>query len=886
MPAAVRQRLSAAWSRLLALFRRPQLERDLDDELGFHLAMREERYAEGGAAPREARLAAVRRLGNPLALKEEIREVWTFRQLETLAQDFRFALRVLRQNPGFTCVAVLSLALGIGANAAMFSFVSGVLLRPLPYPAPERLVRLTGSWPKGALVAAQELSRTLDLAGFSDGEEFNLTGQGEAVRLVGSTVSANFFAVLGARPELGRTFDTGDDRPGRDRIVVLSHALWQSRFGGERAMLGRTIVVEGVEREVVGVMPPGFRFPKAAAQLWIPLRLDPGKGDDYWGFGWMPVVARLRAGTTLAQVRQELRPMIGQIAALFPWPSPMWNADAEALPLQANLVRDVRRPLLVLQAAVGIVLLIACANVASLLLSRAASRRKEIALRAALGASRGRILRQLLTESVVLSLLGGLLGVGLAVLAVRGLKLVLPADASGFSQVAIDGGVLAFVTALSVLSGLWFGLAPAASASRVELAVAMKAGGRRSTTPSGARLRGSFIAAEVALAVVLAVGAGLLIRTLFRLSQVDPGFRTAQVLTVRVSPNPATCGERTACIALYDELLRRTRELSGIGDVAVANAVPLSGQEPLLPVEMEGHPIRETDPTPPLLWAGAVTPDYFRLMEIPLVRGRSLEAADAEKSEPVVLVSASTARRYWPDQDPIGKRIRVMWDMDWRRVVGVVGDVRQFELSGRSPDVISGALYMPYPQAVALDRQVPKVMTLFARASSDAPEVALRLRGLAASVNPDVPVGEVRPMQTVVRASVAEPRSMTWLFACFAACALLLAAIGTYGVISYATGERAYEIAVRMAIGATRREILGLVIQSSLRLVLVGLGLGIVAALVLGRTLSGFLYGVESTDPLTFAAVVGLLVLTALVAGYIPGRRAAGLNPVRSLRLD
>jgi putative ABC transport system permease protein len=320
--------------------------------------------------------------------------------------------------------------------------------------------------------------------------------------------------------------------------------------------------------------------------------------------------------------------------------------------------------------------------------------------------------------------------------------------------------------------------------------------------------------------------------------------------------------------------------------VAVANAVPLSGQEPLLPVEMEGHPVRETDPTPPLLWAGAVTPGYFRLMEIPLLRGRGLEDADGERGELVVVVSAATAGRYWPGQDPIGKRIRVMWDTDWRRVVGVVGDVRQFELSGRSPDVISGAMYMPYPQAVALDRQVPKVMTLFARASSDAPEVSLRLRALAASVNPDVPVGEVRPMKTVVQASVAEPRSMTWLFACFAACALLLAAIGTYGVISYATGERTYEIAVRMAVGATRGEILGLVVGSSLRLVVVGLGLGVAGALVLGRTLAGFLYGVTATDPLTFAAVVALLVLTALVAGYIPGRRAARTNPVQALRLD
>ncbi len=599
----------------------------------------------------------------------------------------------------------------------------------------------------------------------------------------------------------------------------------------------------------------------------------------------MPAVGRLRATATLAQAHEELGPLVRRIAGLFPWPAPMWNADAEVLPLHADLVRDVRRPLLLLQAAVGIVLLIACANVASLLLSRAASRRKEIALRAALGASRGRILRQLLTESVALSLLGGLAGVALAQLAVRGLKAVLPADASGFAQVAVDGGVLAFVTGLSILSGLWFGLAPAASASRVDLAVGMKAGGR-ATPRAGARLRGSFIAAEVALAVVLAVGAGLLMRTLFRLSRVDPGFRTSEVLTVRVSPNPATCGERAACVALYAELVRRARELSGIGEVALANAVPLSGQEPLLPVELDGHPIRETDPNPPLLWAGAVTPGYFRLMGIPLVRGRALEDRDAESTEAVVLVSAATARRYWPQQDPIGKRIRVMWERDWRRVVGVVGDVRQYELSGRSPALITGAVYMPYPQSVGLDRQLPKVMTLFARTSGGSSDVGKRLRGLAASVNPDVPVGEARPIESVVADSVAQPRSLGWLFAGFAACALALAAVGTYGVISYATGERAYEIAVRMAVGATRREILGLVLRSSLRLVLVGLALGVAAALALGRTLSGFLYGVTATDPLTFAVVVGLLVLTALVAGYLPGRRAARTNPVQALRLD
>jgi putative ABC transport system permease protein len=339
-------------------------------------------------------------------------------------------------------------------------------------------------------------------------------------------------------------------------------------------------------------------------------------------------------------------------------------------------------------------------------------------------------------------------------------------------------------------------------------------------------------------------------------------------------------------MALYDELVRRARELAGIADVALANAVPLSGQEPLLPVEIEGHRVRATDPNPPLLWAGAVSPGYFRLMGIPLVRGRALDDADGESTEPVVVVSASTAHRYWPGQDPVGKRVRVMWERDWRRVVGVVGDVRQYELAGRSPALITGALYMPYPQSVGLDRRLPKVMTLLARTAGSPPGAASRLRGLAASVNPDVPVGEALAIESVVRASVAEPRSLTWLFAGFAACALALAAVGTYGVVSYATGERRYEIAVRMALGATRREILTLVLGSSLRLVLTGLALGVLAALALGRTLSGFLYGVKAADPATFAVVVGLLVLTALVAGYVPGRRAARTDPVQALRLD
>lgn len=812
--------------------------------------------------------------------------MWTFRNLETLRQEFRFAGRVLWKSPGFTAVAVLSLALGIGGNAAMFSLVSSALLRPLPYPASERLVRLTGFYPKGAVVALQELSRTMEIAGVSSDLEFNISGQGEAVRLVGSTVSANLFSVLGRGAAVGRTFETGDDRPGRDRIVLLGHALWQSRFGGDATAVGRTITVEGVDREVVGVMPPGFQFPTGSAQLWVPLRLDPSHVEDYWGFGWMPLVARLRPEASLPQAQDELRSMIARIATMFPWPAPNWNADAGAVPLQEDLVRDVRRKLLVLQSAVGIVLLIACANVASLLLSRAAARRKEMALRAALGASRGRILRQLLTESVALSLLGGGLGVALALAALSGLKAVLPADTSGFSLVGIDGGVLAFVTGLSVLCGLFFGLAPAASASRVDLAASMKAGGPRAMAPAGTRLRGSFIAAEVALAVVLAVGAGLLIRTLWGLTQVDPGFRPERTLTVRVSPNPATCQVRSACVAFYDELLRRAEGMSGVADVAAASTLPLTSQQPLLPVEMDGHPLVATEAVAPLLWAGAVTPAYFRVMRVPLLQGRSFDDSDGERTTPVVVVSAATARRYWPGEDPIGKRIRVVWDSDWRTVVGVVGDVRQYTLSGRAPAEITGALYMPYPQAVALNRQIPRSMALFVRSSVEPSTIAARMRTLVASVSPDVPVSGVRSLDAVVSSAVAEPRSMMWLFASFAGCALLLAAIGTYGVVSYSTTQRTYEIGVRVAIGATRRDILGLVMGQSLRLVLIGLALGVVAALLLGRTLSSFLYGVSPRDPVTFAVVLGLLVFTALLAGYLPGRRAAATNPVRALRAD
>lgn len=886
---APREAVHSAWARVKALFQRARLDRELEEEMRLHLDKRAEEYGASGLRAEDARRAARLRFGNPLALREEARAAWSFRPLEALLQDARYAARLAARTPGLTAVAVVSLALGIGGNAAIFSLVNAVLLRPLPYAEPDRLVRLTGFYPKGAIEAMQSGSRALEIAGASADQAWNLTGSGEALRLTGAAVSANIFSVLGRGAALGRTFEAGDDRPGRDRVVLISHSLWQGRFGGDASVVGRAIVLDGVPRQVVGVMPAGFHFPSASVQAWVPLRLDPGQTDDYWGFGWMPAVARLRPGATLAQAQDELGALTRRVRPLFPWPSPTWNEGALLVPLQEDLVRDVRRRLLVLQAAVGIVLLIACANVASLLLSRSAARRREIALRAALGAGRGRILRQLLTESVALSLVGGALGVALGHVLLSSLASLLAADTRGFAPAAIDGGVLAFVAGLALLSGLVFGVAPALHATRVDLADAIKPAGRRSGTSSasgGSPLRSSFVAAEVALAVVLAVGAGLLIRTLWGLTRVDPGFRPQQTLAVPVSPNAASCRERAACVALYDGLLARVRSLSGVEDAAAVNALPLVGQQPLLPVELEGHPILPDDPKAPLLWAGAVTPAYFRVLGIPLRQGRTFEATDAERSARVVVLSASTAERFWPGANPLGKRLRVVWEPDWRTVVGVVGDVRQYTLSGRVPAEIMGTFYMPYPQGVALDRQLPRALTLFVRTSAEPTELASRVRGLVTSVDPDVPVGEARKLETVVAASVREPRSMTWLFAAFAGCALLLAAIGTYGVVAWAVAQRTYEIGVRVAVGATRREILGLVIGQSVRLVLAGLAIGVVAALALGRALATFLYGVSPADPFTFGAVAGVLIATAVLAGYLPARRAAATDPVRALRAD
>jgi putative ABC transport system permease protein len=889
-------------SQLLANLKlEPAREAAIVKELSQHL---DDRYAElraGGATDEQASRAALAELrGGSLA--QELRRVERLAYHEPIIfgtrrmnmigdlwQDLRYSLRMFRKHPGLTVVAALSLALGIGGNAAMFSLINGALIRPLPYADPDRLVRITEAYPKAGAVAMQEQSRTMEVAAYWADLGVNLTGEGEAVHLSSSFVSANLFSLLGARAEIGRTFDPEESRPGRDRVVLLSHSLWQSKFAGDAGVIGRSVMIDGVTRQVVGVMPPEFNFPSTRTQVWAPARFDPANRNEYWEYDWMLLVARLRPGATMRQAQSELPMLISQIRSQAPWKmADDWNANSKVIALQEDLSGGVREKLFLLVAAVGCVLLIACANVASLLLARTAARQREVAVRAALGAGRGRIVRQLLTESLALAFLGGALGLVIARVSLSTLKSVLLADNLLLASARIDWQVLAFLAALAILTGLAFGLAPAMQASRLNLAEAFKARGQQGSGLVGMRLRSSLIVGEVALAVVLVVGAGLLVNSLWRLTQVDPGFSSERIVTAHVYPqrSQGAAGEdRAATIALYDELLRRARSLTGVAAAAAANTEPLSGEIPLLPVEMEGHPFAPGKPAT-LLWSGAVTHDYFQIMRIPLLAGRRFTEADGDNSAKVALVSAATARQFWPGENPIGKNIRVLWERERRTVVGVVGDVRQFNLAGQSPSIISGAFYMPYPQSTSLDRKLPTAMTLILRTAANAPQLASDLRQLVASVNPNAPVSEVRTMDAAVAASTSSSRSLMWLFISFSAAALILAAIGAYGVVSYSTAQRTYEMGVRVALGATRANIFGLVLGQSLRLVLTGLAIGVAASLALTRLMTGFLYGVTATDPLTFLAVSLLLIITGLLAGYFPARRASRVDPMVALRSE
>jgi predicted permease len=868
--------LSGRWKR----------EKELEEEVRSHLEMAAQDRSERGDSSHEAKHTARREFGNESLVKEVTRDQWGWRWLEEFAEDARYGLRRMRKSPGFTAIAVLTLALGIGANTAIFSLVNGILLASLPYPHADQLVSITGTYPQGAFLAMREQMRTMDVGAYVEGQELNLTGIGESVRLTGTSVSAELFAILGARPELGRTFYSGEDVPGQDNFVILSHTLWQDRFGGDPNIVGRSIELGGVSRQVIGVMPAEFRYPSSKTEVWIPLHNDPRNAVSQWAGAFMPVIGRLHPGTTIEQARTEIRMFQSHVRALFPWPMPAsWNANVSAVPLQNGMVADVRTRLLILLGAVGLVLLIACSNVANLTLSRAATREKEISIRSALGAGRQRITRQLLTESVLQALLGGLLGLAFANEGLAMLKTFLPAGTPRLAEAHIDWHVLVFTGLLASLTGVVFGLAPALHSAGAGLTESMNSGGRGTSVSVSQRVRSGLVVAEVAFAVLLVTAAGLMIRSFWAISHVNPGFRAEHILTARITPNESFCSDAKRCLAFYRRVQEQVQAFPGTSGAALVNTLPLGGRVSKRSLDVEGFVVPAGEDVP-LFWLHVVSPEYFRVMGIPLLWGRAFIDSDVSGA-PVAIVTEETARRYWPNQTAVGKHIRLVEDKEWRTIVGVIPNVRAYDLQRNAPEWIDGTAYVPYNSAATLeDRRIPTEMTIAIRTAADDSKIGTMLRNSVAALNQEVPVSEVKTMGAVVSEAVSTPASTTVLMVVFAALALVLGTIGIYGVLSFLVSNRTREIGIRMALGAQRGDVLRSVIGEGAKLTLAGIALGMAGAFAVMRIMSGELYGVGTTDPLTFCSVAILVAVVALTACYVPARRAMRVDPMVALRYE
>ncbi len=700
-----------------SIVRRQEVEQDLDDEIQYHLEQQVDRLVAQGVGRAEAWRAVRRDFGGVDLAKEQCRDARGVELIDTLRQDIRYAGRTLRRNPGFATVAVLTLALGIGANTAVFSLVDGILLSRLPYASPDQLVSIHGAtYPNGAFAAMRDEVRSLDVAAYAEGHSFTLTGSGEPVRLTGTRVSSELFTILGVRPTHGRWLRRGDDLAPQDRYVVLSHALWANRFHQDPTIVGRSIQLDGVSREVVAVMPPSFQFPSARTQIWVPLGVDARDTVATWAGDYMPVIGRLRPGATEAGVLTDVRVFQSHIRARFPWRMPdAWNRNLTVVPLQEALVGDVRPQLLILIAAVALVLVIACANVANLSLSRAIAREREIVVRTAIGASPRRIARQLLTESVILASIGAVVGLLVATQALVIMKLVLPPDTPRLADVHLNWRVLAFTGVLGILTGCAFGLAPVARALRLKLRSALDAGGRGGGGTVAMPLRSALTIGQIACAVLLVISAGLLVRSLWSLSHTDPGFQAQHIVTARIAPTQSVCKESERCLAFYRLFESQLQGTAGMRNAALVNTLPLTGAVAKRSLQLEGF-MTPGNQTQPLFWLNAITSDYFRVMNIRLVSGRAFTREDLTGRPAVAIVTAATAKKFWKEQNPIGRHIRFVGEPHWHTIVGVVADVRAFDLTRDVPEWIAGSVYVPYgPNATMEDGRMPTDMTAGAR---------------------------------------------------------------------------------------------------------------------------------------------------------------------------
>jgi putative ABC transport system permease protein len=881
-----------AWAwRVAGLFNGGRTDGDLAEEIEAHLRMHAEDYERAGVTPDQARRQAVIAFGGVERVKEQYRDRRSVPIVDTILQDVRYALRSFRKNPGFTAAVLIVLALGIGANAAIFTIVNAVLLKPLPYHDPERLVIVwhvppPASFPgmtRFAVSAAnyldwQRRQHVFQRMAIHHFRTLTLTGHGQPEMLRAQAVSAGFFEVLGVKPLEGRWFLPEEDQPGRGHVVILSHRLWQSRFGGDRSIVGKVVTLDGIPYTVVGIMDATFTLPEWA-QVWTPLGWTE-KERAVRGEHSCLVVARLAPGVDTPQAQAEMSAISRALEQEYPEDDKGWGAVV--VPLRQDLVGDSRTSLLVLLGAVGFVLLIACANVANLVLARTLARRREMAVRLALGAGASRIVRQVLTETTLLAIGGGALGILVARAGVDVITAVFGEALPQWVQIHLDVRVLAFTALVSLLTGLAAGVAPALRLARSSVVDAIKQGGGRSDSEAGgSRVRSTLVVVEVALSLVLLIGAGLMIRSLWLLNSVDPGFDARHVLTGRMSLPESRYPKPDAPLRFFDTLLARVRALPGVESAAIATVLPLGGDGNSWPIAIVGRP-QVPMAEQPQVQGDVITPGYLHTMRIPLVRGRDFTDADRAGAPAVVLVSEAMARRLWPGEDPIGQRLTIAFFPDAvREVVGVVKDVKERELTAAG----TASMYLPLAQLLA---QFPVSMgSIVVRTRTDLPEVlAPSLTAAVHAIDPDQPLVDVMPMQMVVARSMTDRRTTMYLLAAFAGFALVLAAIGLYSVLAYGVRRRVREIGIRMALGADGRGVVRMVMADALRPTLVGIVVGLLAAIAIRRVVASLLFGVSPGDPLTFAAVSALLVGVALASSALPAYAATRVDPNLALRDD
>lgn len=878
---------------------------ELDEEIDAHLRMSAQERVSKGESANEARQFARREFGNVGLVKDVTREVWGWASLERLLQDLRFGARMLRKNPGFTAVAVLTLALGIGANTAIFSIVDAVLLRPLPFDHPSQLVMLYEGIPKIGypkmefsppdLEVFMREQKSFSAVGVFQNEHVDISGKGEPERVLATRVSASLFPMLGAQPFLGRTFSSQEDAPGRN-VAILSYGLWQRRFGGASSVIGKPIELNRQPYAIIGVMPRSFVFPlpgsglnDSAAELYVPAAFTSEELPDWGGSYLASVVGRLRSGITLDQARGELQSLAGRIednyppaiANLFPH-----GLNVTAVPFQTDIVSSVRTLLLVLMMAVAFVLLIACANVAILLLSRATSRRKEIAVRIALGATRLRLIRQVFTESLLLAVAGGALGLVTAVWGQAFILSRVPPSIPLPRQIPLNAGMLVFVLGVSIFTALVFGLAPALQSSNAAPQASLKEGGRGDASGrSRHRVQGIFVTAEFALALVLLAGAGLLVRSFVKILKTSPGFRSDHLLTLTV-PLPHQAYPHGAQVYdFYKQLIERASALPGVRSVALSNDLPLDHRHEMVSITIEGRQNAQGN-TPQAICQSWVLGNYFETMGIRLVQGRWFTPEDQLSSLPVAVVNLAMAQKYWPN-GAIGKRIKWGIHDEWETVIGVVSDVKEGPLNS----TLVPQVYRPYSQIPAPFLEADPfndwhAMNLTLRTQIDPISLTSSVVAQVHSLDPDLAVANIRTMTQILSSSFSGPEFTTILLGALAGLALFLAAIGIYGVLAYVVTQQTHDIGIRMALGAKPCDIFALVIARGARLAAVGSAIGLVAAFILMRLMKSLLYGVSAIDPPTFIAVVIVLILVALLAICIPARRAMRVDPIVALRYE